>query len=967
MQDFIPGQRWVSDTESHMGLGTVLSTDHRCVTIVFLATGDTRTYAKATAPLTRGLFEPGDQIKSHEGWLLTIASLQEHAGLVTYIGTNEQDEPAQLTEGELDNFIQLNRPGDRLFMGQIDADKWFNLRYKTHLHKQRQAHSELYGLTGGRTSLIPHQLYIGHEVANRYAPRVLLADEVGLGKTIEAGIILHHQLISELANRVLIIVPESLIHQWLVEMMRRFNLRFSVFDEERCLADEENNPDINPFQNEQLALCSLEFLTSDAKRFQQALDGEWDLLVIDEAHHLQWSPERPSSEYRLVEQLAAKVNGILLLTATPEQLGKDSHFARLRLLDPNRFPDYEAFLEEEKTYEPVANAIDALLNNETLSQEAITTLNSTLSEGDNQQWLDILTANDANEDDRQHAQTELVKHLLDRHGTGRVLFRNTRNAIKGFPQRQAHAYPLSLPEDYALVLNEFKNAGLSQPKLLLYPEALYQALHDDEEHTRWLDIDPRVAWLKDQLRELKPEKVLVITSSAQTALDLSDYLRIKSGIHASVFHEGMSIVERDRAAAFFADQEYGTQVLICSEIGSEGRNFQFAHHLILFDLPLNPDLLEQRIGRLDRIGQTQTINIHVPYIEGSAQEIMYHWYHNGLNAFEQTCPVGHSVFVTVQDTLIDSIHHFDEGIEDLGALVSTTKQLRNQLNDELNRGRDRLLEINSCRSEEAQRIKTLAEEQDNDPELQQYMEAIFDCFGVDSEPHSEHSDIIRPSEHLQTSFPGLPDDGLTITFDRDTALSNEDIQFLTWEHPMVSESMDMVTSSELGNTAMCALKTKSFKPGTLLAEAVFILDSMANSELHAQRYLPSTAVRVLIDEKAKDYSKSLNHTLLSSVVTAVDHETASKIAKGQMAKLKTLIKLSETVAQQKAPEIISEAHQKAEETLQDEINRLVALSQVNPNVRETEINFYQTQLEGLTAAVDAAKLRLDALRIIITV
>ena len=104
------------------------------------------------------------------------------------------------------------------------------------------------------------------------------------------------------------------------------------------------------------------------------------------------------------------------------------------------------------------------------------------------------------------------------------------------------------------------------------------------------------------------------------------YLQLKVGIRCAAFYEGLSIIERDRAAAYFADTEGGAQVLVCSEIGSEGRNFQFAHHLVLFDLPLNPDLLEQRIGRLDRIGQTEIINIHVPYLEQSAQAVLFNWF-----------------------------------------------------------------------------------------------------------------------------------------------------------------------------------------------------------------------------------------------------------------------------------------------------------------------------------------------------
>jgi ATP-dependent helicase HepA len=362
VQDFIPGQRWISDTELQMGLGTVLAAEHRTVTLVFLATGETRIYARQTAPLTRVRFSPGDRVPSHAGWTLEVQSVVERNGLLTYVGTDENGHRVELEEGELDNHIQLNRPTERLFSGQIDQDKWFEIRYQTLLQLNRLAHSDLFGLTGCRTSLIPHQLYIAHEVANRYAPRVLLADEVGLGKTIEAGLILHHQLLSERAGRVLIVVPESLVHQWLVEMLRRFNLYFHIFDEPRCQALEESGGQDNPFDSEQLALCSLEFLTRHPQRFQQALAGEWDLLVVDEAHHLQWSPSQVSPEYAIVEQLAAVTRGVLLLTATPEQLGKAGHFARLRLLDPDRFPDFSAFMAEESRYEPIARAVDALLN-----------------------------------------------------------------------------------------------------------------------------------------------------------------------------------------------------------------------------------------------------------------------------------------------------------------------------------------------------------------------------------------------------------------------------------------------------------------------------------------------------------------------------------------------------------------------------------------------------------------------------
>ena len=159
---------------------------------------------------------------------------------------------------------------------------------------------------------------------------MLLADEVGLGKTIEACLILQRLLAVGKAKRVLILVPESLTHQWFVELLRRFNLWFSIYDEERCLAVEQSDPGTNPFLATQLALGSTAFLAGNSTRREQAVAAGWDIVVVDEAHHLEWTPDLVSVEYALVEELAGKCPGLLLLTATPTQLGLVGHFARLR-------------------------------------------------------------------------------------------------------------------------------------------------------------------------------------------------------------------------------------------------------------------------------------------------------------------------------------------------------------------------------------------------------------------------------------------------------------------------------------------------------------------------------------------------------------------------------------------------------------------------------------------------------------
>ena len=974
MHLYILGQRWISDAELQMGLGTIISTDGRTVTVLFLASNETRLYAQQTAPLTRVRFTQGDTVPSHEGWELTVDSVVEEGGLITYIGTKQDGTSAEIPEAELDNFIQLNRPIDRLFTGQIDKDKWFELRYETRLHSQRNSNSELTGLIGARTSLIPHQMYIAHEVANRFSPRILLADEVGLGKTIEAGLILHHQLQTERAQRVLIVVPETLVHQWLVEMLRRFNLHFSVFDEKRCQSiegqdetdDEYGDVEYeNPFLTEQLVICHLGFFLENPNRHQQALEAGWDLLIIDEAHHLQWSETEASPEYVCIEQLAQKTNGVLLLTATPEQLGKESHFARLRLLDPNRFPDLESFLTEENNYEPIANAVEALLEGHELDQNLIKNLHYINEDEDNKKLITILQDDKTSDDLKTETTNLLIDRMLDQHGTGRVLFRNTRETVKGFPQREVNEAPLECPADYRDCLNMFKDEFLSDAQLLLSPELLYQAASTPvADH--WTQIDPRVDWLKDTLSQLFPKKVLVITSSADTALDIVDALRTSSGIQASVFHEDMSIIERDRAAAYFADQDYGCQVLICSEIGSEGRNFQFAHHLVLFDLPLNPDLLEQRIGRLDRIGQNETIQIHVPYLLETAQHTMFDFYHQGLNAFSHTCPIGHSVFTHVESALIKALHHGKSDHVERISLIEDSKDKRITLTDALHKGRDRLLEYNSCRPHTADKISELAIEADDDGSILPYLEEIFDCFNIDSEEHGMNSMIIRPSEHMQNgNFPGLYEEGMTITWDRDTALSNEDMHYLTWEHPMVSGAMDLVLNNEQGNTAVTSIKHPKINPGTMLLECVFILETANNSKLQSSRYLPATSIRTLIDANKKDCNDIVSFRYISQNREHIKKKMANQVINAYGEEIRDLIKSSELLAKKQSPTILKAAHKEAEQTLSAEIDRLKALKKINPNVREEELQYFVEQYDALNIALDSSSLRLDAIRIII--
>jgi ATP-dependent helicase HepA len=944
MTQYTPGQRWISEAEPELGLGTVLRVEDGRVGILFSASGDMRQYSVESAPLKRVQFRKGDSLKSCEGEVFTVVEIEESDGLLIYHG-----EGVELPEAQLSDTISFSKPEERLLYGKVDEPQLFDLRLRALEHQHRARKSEARGFVGGRIDLIPHQLYIAREVTSRQAPRILLSDEVGLGKTIEAALILHRFLVSGRVDRALILVPDSLVHQWFVELYRRFNLWFNIFDEERCVSIEANNPGENPFLDDQLALCSLDFLAADEKRARQAIEAGWDFLIVDEAHHLEWTPEAPSVEYAIVEILARKVEGLLLLTATPEQIGEESHFARLRLLDPNRYHDLGKFAEEAEHHQAVVQIVEKLLSQTALSK-ADRILFSEVFHFDDADMERRLGAIEKGDSD---AREILIGELLDRHGMGRVMFRNTRAAMENFPQREARLTPLARPKDDPDILDR------------LSVEFAVDAGDQTLTFAPNYETDPRIIWLAALLRDLKDRKVLLICRTREKVAAIDHALRLRITTKSGMFHEDLTLIQRDRNAAWFAEKD-GAQILICSEIGSEGRNFQFAQHLVLFDLPLNPELVEQRIGRLDRIGQTADIQIHVPYVAGSSQQVMVRWYHEGLDGFESSLACGNELMKRfgrqAHDLALEYPADPEGSEEELSRLLESTEIARKELNELMEKGRDRLLEMSSFKPASAAEVIARIRQNDADPELEEFMLQMFDHYGVQLEEMASRTYALGAGGLLTDAFPSLPDEGAIATFDRVRALSREDVMFLSWDHPMVTGSMELLLGSEQGNCAFGLWNEEGAK--LILGELVFIVECVAPGHLQLDRFLPTTPVRIVVDHRKEDRSDDFPRTLLQdrlskgSVYRIVDNADFTQNL------LPGMLKAGGEFAEARIGGIKAAALSEMELNLRGEIERLRALQRVNDHIREDEIESLDRQLALLREQIFSARLRLDSIRLI---
>ena len=867
------GQRWISEPEPELGLGVVQGLAKAKVKVRFPAAGETRIYAWPGAPLVRVKFGSGERV-SWEAGSGIVEAVTAHAGVLTY-----HTGGLEIGEDQLSGTLSRRGPLDRLAAGKLDANADFELRREALFRRARLQRSPVRGFAGARMELIPHQLGIAAEVSGRLLPRVLLADEVGLGKTIEACLILHRLHLTGRADRVLILLPEPLIHQWFVELLRRFNLRFSIFDGERCQAIEDGpeGGDANPFLDSQLVLCPLSLLAEDARRSRQATAAGWDLLIVDEAHRLSGAGADGGGGYVVVERLAGVVPGVLLLSGTPHQAGQEGHFARLRLLDPARYGSYADFCQETAGYGDLAEQAAAL------------------------------------EDSAISDKARQIADLLDRCGIGRVMFRNVRSALVGFPVRELH--PAALP--------------------------------DEEEATR-------VKWLVSLLRATGEEKLLLICHDRARAEAVKEALLLEIDVKAGVFHEGLTLLQRDRQAAWFSEED-GARILLCSEIGSEGRNFQFARHLVLWDLPQDPELLEQRIGRLDRIGQRGTIHLHVPHVPGTAEEVLLRWYADGLAAF--TGPVSGISRMAAETGALLRRAMASPLPEKIHELIQETLAVRISITENLSHGYDRLLQWQTRGTGTSAEIRSQIEASDADLAQEKFWIKLTETLGMQVEELQPRRWMFQAGSPETESLPGMPIEGLCGTFDRRDALEREEIAFLTNDHPLLRGALDLLLGGSEGSAA-CAILTGKGDPGLFL-EICYVLECIAPAALHADRFLPRLPLRVVVDHQRRDCSA--DQALIQAKATDADPST-TKTARAAVTQL-DLAATAATLAALWQTKAIASALKKMHRTLGSELARLHDLATRHGHVSEEEITALQSQQTTLENALSQARLRVDAVRI----
>jgi ATP-dependent helicase HepA len=739
-------------------------------------------------------------------------------------------------------------PLERLAAGESDETDDFLTRLDIlHLLATREADG-LGSFLGGRVHLFPHQLHVAEHATSRLPVRWLLADEVGLGKTIEAALIMNRLLHTQKIERCLVVAPEALTVQWLGELWRKYHQVFTLLDAPR-LADVERDfgAGFNPFDAHRRAVIALETLVERPELTTQAANAGIDLLVVDEAQRLRRPPGHPGEPgYRAMAPIAALGRHVLLLSATPLEDDAHGFFRLLQLLRPDEFPediDFDARLASGVPLPPCTSSTRRV-DIGGLPPRVPMPIDVARADG----FPVPIESSVASAFRRKDvAAGEFAHHSGDARLLPAGRLRQGSGAQEAGIDSSHSSFPLRRQ-----VLDRIRRA-------LASGAALKAVLGPDETALRQQadamdSADPRFQWLATNAKRWRRanEKTLVFVAHRETLEMLRDALSRHTQLASGVFHEELSVARRDIEVARFHAAD-GPSMLISTEAGGEGRNFEFCHRLVLYDLPWKPSTVEQRIGRLDRIGRRMPV------------QIVYFRPPSGVGADVVRLFESIGLFREPMAGLEPQLAHLERAIEDialnpggslsdarLAELIADAEAARTRVHEAVYRQ----LHRDPYRAGLGPAILTRVP-----PDLDALIERVVINaasrlgFRVEQVRGHRAYAIEFGHEALIDSLPGVPAGTSTVgTFDREYAVENDMIDFYSSGHPLVEGLLAHFEDDPKGRVARLEVRIPGeagrgiaviYKDGPQFVVRAFDSDGRSRPEwANAFRVRPVRATRV---------------------------------------------------------------------------------------------------------------------------
>ena len=815
-------------------------------------------------------------------------------------------------------------PHQQLAKGRLDDSAAAQLRLLAVLVDHSHRYDPGSSLSNARLEPKLHQAFVAHRVvAEKVAPRMILADEVGLGKTIEAGLAIKELRARQAVERVLIIVPASLTRQWQSELSGKFNESFEILD--GPAAKHFGRGGINPFLRFDNVICSLPFATL-AKRAEQIIEAGWDLVVFDKAHRVRrtqvGSKVRVTQAYRLADEIKDQVHGLLLLSATPVQLHESELYSLVELVEPGLFRSVEDFNKQRRRIPDLNDLMRCFDHWPALGVEeraAVARRHDVVLSHLNGVELDQL--------DDAVARENAKNALVEAHPLAAAMVRNRKSelgmagkrtaTVVSVPQSSAEQALYNDINDY--IRETYSCATSLKNNAVGFLMVIYQKMLTSSSNALRVSFRRRMEKLKQQLASSTPAKVqqdallegddpqelsalvgsldgaaleavklqgeidrlrelaerlddvcdskfgqavqivdgvigrggkcVIFTQFIETQKFLAAALE-HNGFTCSTFNGQMSADEKEQAIRVFRG---AADVLVSTEAGGEGRNLQFANVLINYDLPWNPMKVEQRIGRLDRIGQQRPVEIYNLVYEGTLEEQIVQVLQDRIKLFEESVgsldPILGEVERSIEQLAMTAgAATFDADFEayaqDLGRRVKDARLLEETL-------ADFVMDRASFRRDDAARLlgrDALAQPS----ELEEVIRRALDYLGGSLVDHSEGGMVINLSPRLAARS-GLGKSSRRGTFDPSVAVRMDELDLFAFGHSLVDRLLAELR--DLPDAAVGARESRDVSPGVWIEVIWRVKAHMVVNE--------GILIRHLVDESGHLHSSRLERLPLS--------------------------------------------------------------------------------------------------------
>ncbi|MBN2041624.1 MAG: DEAD/DEAH box helicase family protein [Spirochaetes bacterium] len=703
---------------------------------------------------------------------------------------------------------------------QIPFDGRLDLKVEAFVLRQAYTNNKLLSLSNSRTRILAHQVESTHRIINSLNQRFLIADEVGLGKTIEAGLVIKELIFRFEYDKILIICPASLVLQWQNELESKFNESFEIIDRKFTRKYHKNNT--NPWNAFRRGICSIDFIKSDSNR-DDLLNAKWDVVVIDEAHRLRRDDLKTTLAYNVAELLSGRSRSFLLLTATPFRGKLEELYFLIRLIDKNLLGPFQTFYNtfclNDSNLSRLREKISSIIIRRTKKEiggftkrHAKTIRFEFFPE---ERVLYDATTRYVVEEYNKAMQTENRAVGFVMTVFQKLLDSSTVALLSALTKRRNHLSYLIDRSNEAVFRNKLIEKKLSEFADIDESEDMDDLIEETVKKTRAeikeeiLILDNLISIAESVTRNKKAEKlieiiqklihgkckkILIFTQFRTT----QDFLKVLlHEFKVEIFNGSMDKDQKEVAIINFKEK---ADILICTEAGGEGRNMQFCNVLINYDLPWSPVKIEQRIGRIHRFGQPYDVYIYNFSTKDTVAERILNVLIKKLKLFEESIGTPDVLLGQIEEELnLNSIFM-------RMALSGNSRKVYSEIDEKLENARKSYEKLNDLAIAKKMDFNyneyyevTLEERKYSNKRIENFVNRLRDKTDLVDKYLSTKHKITR----LYT-LKELPD-GRRVskkgTFNSTKALDNESLEFLAFGNPIVDVLVEKCHNEDFGGNS----------------------------------------------------------------------------------------------------------------------------------------------------------------------